>query len=490
MLLEKPTNAVALIQGEHHLTEIELAAQVKERKAWLAQLGVKSVAVLMDNCVEWVLFDLACMELNLCLLPLPTFFSPAQINHALTQAGIEYLISDSNNRTFDIQGESDATVAWVPTSFSNVFYTKLLLNNHAILPEGTAKITFTSGSTGAPKGVCLSKDSMFNVAKGLAEATGIDGPTHLCLLPLSTLLENIAGIYAPLLVNGRVVLASEEERGFVGSRLLHPERMLQLISNTQPNSIILVPELLMFLVGACASGWQAPTSLVYIAVGGAKVAPELLVKARALGLPVYQGYGLSECSSVVAINAPGSEPTDFVGKPLPGQSVTIENNQIVAHRNLFLGYVNDPDSFYPEKVYTGDLGELTDDGLAVSGRIKNLIINSFGRNINPEWVESALIATGLFSHVVVFGESQPACIALLALRDPALEPQVEAALMMINSSLPDYAQIKGWHLIPPLNTMPQLMTDTGKVKRNAVFEHYQPVIDDIYKSMKSLEKGA
>lgn len=490
MLLNEPGQSVALIQGDQYVTELELVEQVSQRKAWLKTLGAGSVAILMDNCIDWVLFDLACMELDLCLLPLPTFFTADQIEHVLAQAGIDYLITDSNARVLKMQGQMDAAVAWLPTSFCDVFYTKFTRTTNAILPEMTAKITFTSGSTGSPKGVCLSKESMFNVAKGLTESIGVEGPTHLCLLPLSTLLENIAGVYAPLLANGRVVLASEEERGFVGSRLLHPERMLKLISKVQPNSIILVPELLMFLVGACASGWQAPSSLVYIAVGGAKVAPDLLANARAMGLPVYQGYGLSECSSVVAINAPGSTPSDVVGKPIPGQLVTTENNQIVAHRNLFLGYVNDPESFYPEKVYTGDLGELIDDGLIVNGRIKNLIINSFGRNINPEWVESELSATGLFTHVVVFGESQPACVALLALRDAALAPQVEVALTSMNASLPDYAQIKGWRVIPSLTTTPQLLTDTGKVKRNAVFEHYQPVIDDIYFSMKSLEKGA
>ncbi len=115
------------------------------------------------------------------------------------------------------------------------------------MPTGTNKITFTSGSTGTPKGVCLSNESQWQVARSIDCAFQQDEVNHLCILPLSTLLENIAGIYAPLLHGGTVQLASASARGFEGSRLVNPQALLKLINDVQPTSIILVPDLLMVL---------------------------------------------------------------------------------------------------------------------------------------------------------------------------------------------------------------------------------------------------
>ena len=151
----------------------------------------------------------------------------------------------------------------------------------------TQKITFTSGSTGTPKGVCLSLESQLQVATSLYQSIGLEKPNHLCLLPLPVLLENLAGVYAPLLAGGTVNLVPLAELGFSGAQLLEPHKLIAAIERTEPNTLILVPELLTCLVAFAKQGWQAPKSLKFIAVGGAVVSQALIKQARELGLPVY-----------------------------------------------------------------------------------------------------------------------------------------------------------------------------------------------------------
>ena len=203
----------------------------------------------------------------------------------------------------------------------------------AAIPATTQKVTFTSGSTGQPKGVCLSGVAQLQVAQSLVTRINIPAPRHLCLLPLPTLLENIAGVYAPLIAGGEVFIATEAARGFNGSRLESPGLLLSLISKVQPQTLILVPELLQLLIHACGQGWQPPACLQFIAVGGAKVAVDLLQQAAGCGLPVYQGYGLSECCSVVALSdVPALQASKLqlaqVGRVLPHLQVKIVNDEV------------------------------------------------------------------------------------------------------------------------------------------------------------------
>lgn len=200
------------------------------------------------------------------------------------------------------------------------------------------------------------------------------------------------------------MLRRAESLGFEGVSLTSPERMLQSISEAKPSTLILVPELLQLLVSACSQGWQPPASLLFIAVGGATVPAALIKKARDCRLPVYQGYGLSECVSVNTLNTPAKDNIYSAGTALGHNRLVIEDGEIVITGTLFLGYVNMPESFYPTAVYTGDLAVQTDGFFQIAGRKKNVFINSFGRNISPEWIEGELMATGLFRLVVLTGK--------------------------------------------------------------------------------------
>ncbi|WP_111638694.1 AMP-binding protein [Marinomonas shanghaiensis] len=473
-------NKIALIQQDKQLTYQELTNAVSTRKNWLLAQQVSRVAIAMDNTIEWVLFDLACQAAEICCVPVPSFFSAQQTAHLLNESAIELMLTHTNNRLGNRSTPANPDTTNSP--FDGVDVTRLTVNHSPTIPAGTHKITFTSGTTGQPKGVCLSNEAQLNVARSIADAVALEEVRHLCLLPLATLLENIAGVYSPLLVGGTIILASQEERGFSGSRLTQPQQLLTLISQQQPTSLILVPELLSLFVGACLQGWKPPTSLRFIAVGGGKVAAGLVQKAHALGLPVYQGYGLSECASVVSLNTPAQQDQTSAGAVLPHNQLHIEQGELVITGNLFLGYLNQPDSFYPQEVRTGDLVSLNNSFLSIDGRQKNIIINSFGRNLSPEWVEAELMATGYFREALVFGDAQPYCGALLS---PAAahvtEEQIHQVVSMVNQYLPDYARVGTWLMLAqPLMTIPGMVTATGKPIRDKILAHFSDQIESLY----------
>lgn len=405
---EQYAQRTALICEHRKMSYQELSAAVEALANYLIKAEIQRLTLQMDNSIDWILWDLACQKMQCVMVPIPAFFSESQKQHLLLISGAQAFISMESVT-------SDLPFPWTRSTSPDIGYqvwTNKSVSN-PILPEGTGKITFTSGSTGKPKGVCLSNEHLWKVALSLQQKIQLKHPRHLSLLPYSTLLENIAGILAPLLAGGTIVVASESQRGFIGSRLEFPEKLLSLISNTQPDSLILVPELLRFLVIASTKGWKAPSSLKFIAVGGSTVSAELLKQAEHLSLPVFQGYGLSECGSVVSINTHRQNLNGSVGTPLPHINTRIENGELIVSGSVFLGYINEPDSFYPREVRTGDLVSYSESFLKVAGRLKNQIINSYGRNISPEWIESLFMDVLFINHIMVYGDGLPWCGAII-----------------------------------------------------------------------------
>lgn len=472
-------DAMALCSSDAQLSYGQLAEQVELRADWLKQHGIQCVALSLENSIEWVLMDLACQRADVCCVPVPVFFSKSQRDHLLSAAAVDLIVSAP------LKGQDNQP-------FGSFSVEHIRPEKAAQLPQGTGKITFTSGSTGMPKGVCLSHASQQITAQALVDTLAMDDVVHLCLLPLATLLENVAGVYAPLLAGGKVVLADDAQRGFIGSQLTDPAAMLALINHWQPTSLILVPELLTLLIQAWRQGWRPPASLQFIAVGGARVSAALLKQAQAIGLPVYQGYGLSECVSVVALNTPENNQLHSVGRPLPHNRLEIEDDELLVRGNLFLGYLNQPESWYPDVVRTGDKASFVDGYVGIDGRFKNLLINSLGRNISPEWVEAEVMASGVFRHVMLVGDSQPFCTALLVPMQAQLPAAlVASAINTSNARLPDYAKIKAWHLLSAEDMQDtSLFTANGKLKRDAMLQRFAKYIDAFYQMENYVESGA
>ncbi|WP_394225287.1 AMP-binding protein [Pseudoalteromonas spongiae] len=448
---------IAVITDEHSFDYLTLNEKIEVVCDFLQMEGVARIALCAANSLDWLVVDLAAMSSNLLIVPVPDFFSEEQKQHVIYSCKVSHVISEK------------PTAYSKPLVGTGLFINEVGYHGDVALPEGTQKVTFTSGSTGTPKGVCLSRDNQLTVAKSLIDVIGLSNPKHLSLLPFSTLLENIAGIYAPLLCGGTVKIISDSKRGFSGSRLVDMQALLATIAQSDAHTLNLVPELLKVLVVACKQGWQPPQSLKFVAVGGGKVDKALIAAAREYGLPVCQGYGLSEASSVVALNTLEDNSDSSVGKLLPHVTGTIENGELVLKGNAFLGYLGEPNSWYQDTVHTGDLAEFKGDKLYLNGRAKNLIINSLGRNISPEWPESLLDATGLFSQAVVIGDGLSQLVALLMPLQGVANEHITASLARINQALPDYAKLNHFILLDaPLSYEQGMLTENGRFKRQAI----------------------
>ncbi|PHS69047.1 MAG: Long-chain acyl-CoA synthetase [Methylophaga sp.] len=477
---DKP-NAVAIIGDHHHYRWSELHSVVLNIAQQLKASDHQVIALYADNSPAWVIIDLACYLAEITLLPLPAFFSQQQLAHAIKQAGVSAVLHQSNNsitgllKLFSVR--ENLNIASLDLMLT------VIEQAAASLPENTAKITFTSGSTGQPKGVCLSAQQQTVVAESLLSAIELGATKHLSMLPFSTLLENIGGIYAPLISGGTVIAVSPSSLGFNGNSSFDLQTLLTTITYYQPDSMILLAELLMALVNAILQGWQPPESLKFIAVGGSKVSPQLLQQAYELGLPVYEGYGLSECGSVVSLNTPKNNKIGSIGKRLDHVKITTIDNEIIVTGNTFLGYIDDPDNWLKPTVNTGDLGFVDEQGfLHINGRKKNLLISSFGRNINPEWLESELLSNGLLQQAIVFGDAKPFCITLVWPRDKnTTDSDIQSWIDHTNLSLPSYAHINDWsRLSESLSVEAGLMTSNGRPVRDKIYQHYQTTIEQFY----------
>ncbi len=472
-----PAGRIALDDGRRRWTYAGLAASVYDERAWLHGVAGRRVGLLADNGGPWVVADLALHSGSFVSVPLPPWFTPGQLRHAVDDAGLDTCLTDRPEAMLEYLADFDrAGVA--PRSGLALLRRRTAVGQPA-LAEGVTKVTYTSGSTATPKGVCLAATDIEAVAGSLAVATAAaEVERHLCLLPLSTLLENLAGVYVPLLRGATCVVPASSMTGMTYGDP-DPERMLASVSKWAPNSLILVPELLRMLVTAVDRGWRPPPGLRFIAVGGASVSVELLERAAAAGLPVFEGYGLSECASVVTLNVPGAARPGSAGRPLPHCRIRRAPDgelwvEGIGHRGYLRGQPRTPG----EPLATGDLGEIDEDGYVyVRGRRRNVFITSLGRNVSPEWVERELLAEPGIEQAFVHGEAQPFPVALLLARQGT---SVEAAVATANRRLPEYAQVRRWARLPePMTPASGLLTANGRPRRAAILDRYGTLLESL-----------
>ena len=426
----------------------ELCERVKRTADILSGFHARTggvMAITMTDSPAWVVTQLACLLAAIPVLPIPPFFTEAQRHHALRDAGATWLLGDAS--------ASPVATGISPRSF----------------PKGTSLITYTSGSTGAPKGVCLSAGHLETVALSLFELLGAQAGRHRTLLPLAVLLENIAGVHVSLLAGACCHVAPMAQDG---------PSIWRALESSRATTCILVPEMLKRLL----SVRKPLPHLRFAAVGGAKVSPALLDEAQAQGLPVFEGYGLSEAGSVIAVNTPEAARRGSVGRLLPHVRLHPHpSGEIMIEHPRMLGYLGEvgPGEIGPGEIGvvpnpypTGDLGHLDADGfLYLTGRAKNVLITGFGRNVSPEWVESELLAEPSIAQAVVFGDGEATLRAVIVSNSPA---EADQAVTRVNLRLPDYARVGCWCLADePFTPQNGQLTGTGRPKRDAIIARHQ-----------------
>lgn len=455
----------ALCDSQQNISYADLLRQTTSLAKQLSNEKISRLALFLNNGLEWAMIDLACLLANIVIIPVPVFFSAEQQDWLLDSSGADALIGPAR------QG-------WITTPFLDYPLQRRQPHSVAELPANTAKITYTSGTTGHPKGVCLSQEHLMQVSLALAERVAAANiQQHLTLLPLSTLLENITGLYVPLLSGVCSRIPSLAEVGLTGSSQFSAQILAQAIAQWRPHSLVFVPELLRLFVMLCTQNPGLVESLRFVAVGGGKVAADLVVKSHQLGLPVFEGYGLSECGSVVALNAPGRTLPGSVGEPLPHCQITIApDGEILISGATMLGYLGEPAAQSP--VATGDLGHFDAQGfLHITGRKKNIQITAFGRNFSPEWIEAEAQLFPAISRMVIFGDGLPVNVALIQVT-PGYESSLADQLCQLNGRLPDYARIHHYFLAQ-LTIENGLLTTNGRPKRQQILSTYHTRIHQL-----------
>ncbi len=517
---------IALQDAQHSLSYAQLWQRIQLRAKELQAHHVRRLAIALDNGIEWALTDLSALYAGITVIPVPHFFSASQQEWLLRTSQTDSLLTSASSDwssagiltpAIDSEDSDTASSASVGVSSPLNLLQRHLPQDHAPhhqcnglsikteIPfladakEFTAKITFTSGTTGQPKGVCLSNQHLMRTTQALADAvSALDIQRHLTVLPLTTLLENITGLYVPLLLGATSLLPSLAEIGFQGSSRLEPQQFLRCLQTFRPHSMVLVPELLRLLLALAPAAADSLNELRFIAVGGGRVAASLLQQAQKLNLPVYQGYGLSECGSVVSLNTPQENCLGSAGRPLPHCRVRLaDDGEILVSGAVMQGYLlaeqtrtgsasatdtantadNAPTHAQELEIATGDLGYLDDnDFLHITGRKKNVQINAFGRNFSPEWIESEAQICPAIRALVLYGDALPSNVALIDVM-PGQEHVLAAQLSALNQGLPDYAQISHWIVAePPLSANPDWFTRNGRPRRDVIFQHYQDQI--------------
>lgn len=461
-LAQSRPQGIALEDPQQRMDYASLIVELEARIARLRAAGARRVGLALDNGVDWALWDLALLFAGVVNVPLPGFFSATQLTHVADQAGLDTLIAPPG------LGEM---LGFAPGPDAALWQRRV--DASSPLPAGTVKITFTSGTSGAPKGVCLDAEAPLRVAESLAEVAGECGVQHhLAMLPLATLLENIGGLYAPLWLGATSVLPGLATLGWQGASGFDVALAHRQLETYRPHSLILVPQLLEALLATSRQSTNREAR--FIAVGGARVAPSLLEAAHTAGWPVFEGYGLSECASVVTLNRPGDNRPGSVGRPLPHARLTLaDDGEVHVRGNLMLGYLGD-ESPMPASWPTGDLARWEDGRLILEGRRRQLFITAYGRNVDPAWVEAELTAEPAIAQAWVHGEALPANRALLVPARADIDAaHLADAVAAANARLPDYARISHWRRAQPFTATEGLATANGRLRRDALAARYR-----------------
>lgn len=464
--------------GLLHRSVAEAAAEIRTRTA-------RPVALSLDNSPEWIIADLAVLAARVPCLPLPAFFSPDQQAHALRDAGVECVVTDEPEACIErlrAAGLPAAPGADLPIAGRRLGQVWVAPGGAPAMPAGTVKVSYTSGTTSRPKGVCLGEAALAAVVRSLVDACRLDAADrHLGVLPLATLLENIA-VHAALAAGGLAILRPLRDIGIEGASGARPDKLLDALRSGAATTAVVVPQLLKGIVQRCEAGERAPGALRFLAVGGAKVAPALLDRAGQIGLPVFEGYGLTECGSVVSLNTPGARRAATAGRPLPHAAVSFgADGEILVDGAVMLGYCGRADKTRGPW-HTGDLGALDADGyLRITGRKRDCFITAYGRNVSPEWIEAALAAEPGIEQAWVCGEARPWPAAVIVAGPHCPDAVVDRAVAQANAGLPAYARVRRWvRAQEPFSPANGELTANGRPRRERIAARYGAAIDALY----------
>ncbi len=523
------------------------------------------VAVLMRNCKEWVIFDQAALAQGLVVVPLYMDDRPDNVAYILKDCAAQLLLVQDPTHWRRIQVTlgsvaslqriliaTDVEAAQLGDARAqpvNSWLDKLNTadepspaNTSNNDPHRLASIVYTSGTTGRPKGVMLSHHNMLSNAHAILELIDVfQEDVFISLLPLSHTLERTANYYMPMMAGAAVAYnrsinqLGEDLQALRPTVMICVPRVLERFHARITAQMQKESRLVRTLFGmTVSSGWnrfeyaqarahRTPQGLLWpflkqrvagkiiakfggrmrLAIcGGAPLSQHVARLFIGLGLPVLQGYGLTETSPVISVNTPEDNDPASVGVLLPGVEVCIgaQDELLARGPGVMLGYWNNHSATY-ERIdaegwlHTGDQARIANRHIYITGRIKDILVLSNGEKVPPGDMEMAIVNDPLFEQALVLGEGQPYLAALLVLnaeqwemfaaeigvdpKDPAslhdsraLNPIMKRVAKQLHT-FPGYAKVRRVALLTECWSVENgLLTPTMKIKRNTVIEQY------------------
>jgi long-chain acyl-CoA synthetase len=565
LALRTAGGAVAITWGDY-------ASRVRQIAAGLAGLGVgrgDTVALMMTNRPEFHLADTAALHLGAIPFSVYNTFAAEQIAEVLANAGNRVVVCEEQfaprlaevadgtaaEHVVCVNGQPAGTVAVEEMVAGGDPGFGFEACWRAVQPDDVLTLIYTSGTTGPPKGVEITHAQMMaQLTATSALLPSGPGDRLISYLPLAHIAERMSSHYSPMLTGVQVTPLADAKALLSALTDVRPtifggvprvwEKLkagIETLVAYEPDQARRQAVQDAFQVGlryvdatlagevpaGLAEAYQRADEQVLSGIrlllgldqvraavsGAAPIAPEILKFMLALGIPVAEVWGMSECSCIGTANPPDAIRIGTVGKAIPGVQLKLAGDGELLLRGpiVMKGYRNDPartaEAIDPGGwLHTGDLAAIDEDGyVTITGRKKELIINAAGKNMSPAAIESAVLAASLLiAQVVAVGDRRPYIVALIALDPdaaaafaaqhgvtdpapailaghPAIRAAIGAAVEEANGRLSRVEQIKRFAIVPAFwEPGGDEITPTMKLKRRAITAKYADVIESLY----------
>ena len=519
--------------------DVTVAAIAHEVSRWQAAFRREGmnpgdrIALCARNGINWVAIDLAALGMGLVVVPLYVDDNADNVAWCVAHAQARMLIVDNSRiaaglaRVTEIalprmivlrpdEGEAAISAAsFLPATGEDVVVDDVPL-------ETLATICFTSGTSGRPKGVMLSHGNILaNVESARQTGMAKVDDEFLSILPLSHMFERTGGYYLPLSIGAKVTYCrgiaqiAEDLQSQAPTKFFAVPRIFERFKSRIDESLA-QSTLKRALFDACVSrGYRVAQHrgsvldhllvpalravvakpvlarlggrMRYAVVGGAALDPALAQTFIGLGLPLLQGYGMTEASPVISVNRDDDNVPESVGAPLPGVEVKLgDGGELLARGdNVMLGYWRNPEASRAALtedrwLRTGDLAEIKDGKIFIRGRAKDIVVLSNGEKLPPQDVEFAILHDPAFEQVMLVGEGRPYPI-LLAVSREGDEKALQGRANEMLKAFPRWMRVRRVIATEePWSVENGLLAPTLKLKRPLLYQKYAKQIDAAY----------
>jgi len=521
--------------GWRDISAREITAYAARWQAFLRAAGLAPgdrVALCLKNGIHWVAADQGALGLGLVVVPLYADDNPENVAWCLENSGARLLVAESSRMAYALQNVATPLprvlcLAADPGSGHDAVEAVLPRQAPAFevarLEDGAlATICYTSGTAGRPKGVMLTHGNILaNVSACERLRLVRSEDVFLSLLPLSHMFERTGGYYLPLAIGAKVTYArsvSQLAEDLASERptvMFAVPRVFEKFAARLNEALAKSPAKKRFFDLVVAAGGRALRReagladrivlallrdrvagpvlarlggrMRFAVLGGAPLDPAIAWLFLGLGLPVLQGYGMTEASPVISVNRPQGNVPESVGMPLDNVEVRIaaDGELLARGPSIMKGYWNNPEASAKSLdregwLHTGDLAEIRDGGIFIRGRLKDVLVLSNGEKLPPQDVELAILGDGVFEQGILIGEGRP----FLTLVAVTRETDERSLIRRANDRLkefPGYIRVRRVVATrEPWTVENGLLTPTLKVKRDRVQGKFSAEIERAY----------